>query len=61
MNDISDQIGIAQMQLVQRTTKLEGQESLKLIEGATGGGPSGPPSQPVSVAPRDGSSVEVVA
>jgi hypothetical protein len=60
MNDIGEQYAVATVQLSQRREKLEGQQAVKLIDGAGGGG-SAPPPQPVSVTPRAGSSVEVVA
>jgi len=65
MTDVSAQIAVAQVQLVQRHDRIEGQQSLRLIEGATGGAPakgsSAPPVEPVPVTPRAGSTVEVVA
>jgi len=65
MTDVSGQIAVAQVQLVQRQDRLQGQQALKLIDGAAGGAQqqlsSGPPVQPVSVTPRAGSTVEVVA
>ncbi len=49
-----------------RQQKLEGQEAVALIQGAAvatqaQSGGSQPPPQPVQVAPRPGSSIEVVA
>jgi hypothetical protein len=62
MNPVSNDIAIAQLQLVQRNVKTQGKEALKLIEGAAGSASaSAPPPQPVRVAPRAGSTVEVVA
>jgi hypothetical protein len=63
MNDIGDQYAVATLQLSQRREKLEGQQAVRLIEGAggAGGGGNAPPPQPVSVTPRAGSTVEVVA
>lgn len=62
MNDIGDQYAVATLQLSQRRERLEGQQTVKLIEGAAGGGGgSAPPPQPVSVTPRAGSTIEVVA
>jgi len=64
MNDVGAQIAIAQVQLVQRHDRIEGQQALKLIEGVAGGGQqrsSSPPVEPVPVTPKAGSTVEVVA
>ncbi len=68
MNDVGLQIGVATVSMAQRQEKLQGAEALKLIEGAGGGQrlaspppPSAPPPEPVSVTPKAGSSVEVVA
>ncbi len=60
MNDVSSQIAVAQVQLVQRNQKVEGQQALALIQGATGQD-AAPPQQPRSVQPKEGSTVEVVA
>jgi hypothetical protein len=60
MTDVSAQIAVAQVQLVQRQDRLEGQQALKLIDGAAQQ-PASPPVQPVQVTPRTGSTVEVVA
>ena len=46
--------------MAQRNEKLQGQQSLKLIDAAAGQG-SAPPPQPVSVTPKAGSTIEVVA
>ncbi|HYD40506.1 MAG TPA: hypothetical protein VEB43_06725 [Anaeromyxobacter sp.] len=64
MTDVSSQIAVAQVQLVQRQDRLEGQQALQLIDGAAGAAQSlssSPPVQPVQVTPRAGSTVEVVA
>ncbi len=62
MNDIGAQIEVATAAMAQRQEKLQGAQSLKLIEGAGGQQlSSSPPAQPVSVTPKAGSSVEVVA
>ncbi len=65
MTDVSAQIAVAQVQLVQRHDRLEGQQALKLIDGAASAAAqqlsSSPPVQPVEVTPRAGSTVEVVA
>lgn len=64
MNDIGAQIDVATVAMAQRQEKLQGAQSLKLIEGAGGtqqlSSPP-PPAQPVSVTPKAGSTVEVVA
>jgi hypothetical protein len=65
MNDVSAQIEVATVALAQRQEKLQGQQALKLIQGAGAqqqlSSPPPPPSQPVSVTPRAGSSIEVIA
>jgi hypothetical protein len=68
MNAAAVQIEAAQMGLVQRAQKYEGQAALKLIEGATSNQPqsaapppSSPPVQPVSASPREGSTLHVIA
>lgn len=64
MNNVSAQIAVAQLQLVQRQDRLEGHQSVKLIEGAAGAQQqlsSSPPVDPVQVTPKAGSTVEVVA
>jgi hypothetical protein len=71
MNAAAVQIEAAQLGLVQRTQKYLDAAALQLVESSTGGGaqqlkaaepPSRtPPVQPVSAAPREGSSVHVVA
>ena len=65
MNDVGAQLEVATVAMAQRQEKLQGAQSLKLIEGAGSAGPrtlaSSPPPQPVSVTPKAGSTVEVVA
>ncbi len=67
MNDVGAQIEVATLSMAQRQEKLQGQQSVKLIEGAGAAGgqklssPPPPPSEPVSVTPKAGSTVEVVA
>lgn len=61
MNDIGAQYDVATVAMAQQQDKLEGAESVKLIDGAGGAKPSSPPSQPVSVTPKAGSTVETVA
>jgi hypothetical protein len=65
MNDVSAQIEVATLSMAQRQDKLEGQQALKLIDVAGAGqklsAPPPPPSQPVSVTPKAGSTIEVVA
>lgn len=71
MNAAAIQIEAAQLGLVQRTQKYLDAAALKLVETATSGGqalqapseppPRTPPVQPVSAAPREGSSVHVIA
>lgn len=62
MNDLSAQIDVATVAMAQRQEKLQGQQALKLIQGAGAQQlASSPPSEPVSVTPRAGSTIEVIA
>lgn len=72
MNAAAVQIEAAQLGLVQRTQKYLDAAALQLVESAVGGGAQQlqaqaepvsriPPVQPVSAAPREGSSIHVVA
>lgn len=65
MNDVSAQVDVATTAMALRNEKVKGRQAVKLIEGAGGGGgqdlASPPPTQPVSVTPKAGSTVEVVA
>ncbi len=67
MNDVGAQIEVATLSMAQRQEKLEGQQAVKLVDGAAGAAgqklpsPPPPPSAPVSVTPRAGSTIEVVA
>ncbi len=72
MNAAAVQIEAAQLGLVQRTQKYLDGAALQLVESATAapqGGqapsaappPRTPPVQPISAAPREGSSIHVIA
>jgi hypothetical protein len=66
MSDVGMQVAVATESMSHSQQKLRGAEALKLIDGAAGAGGgqqrlSSPPPQPVSVTPRAGSTVEVVA
>lgn len=68
MNSAAVQIEAAQLGLVQRTQKYQDAAALRLIEDASAGHqqayapqPRTPPVQPVSAAPREGSTLHVVA
>ena len=71
MNSTAVQIEAAQYGLVQRTQKYLDAAALRLVESGSGGGEHklqasdapvrSPPVQPVSAAPREGSSIHVVA
>jgi hypothetical protein len=63
MSDVSAQYDVATMTMARRQEKLEGQQSVQLIDGAgsAGKGAPPPPQQPVAVTPRAGSTIEVVA
>lgn len=67
MNSAAVQIEAAQLGLVQRTQKYQDAAALRLIEDASAGQqayapqPRTPPVQPVSAAPREGSTLHVVA
>jgi hypothetical protein len=66
MDSNTVQLEAAQLGLLQRTQKYQDAAALKLIESISPSGPTAPPSnvppvQPVSAAPRDGSTVHVVA
>jgi len=68
MNSAAVQIEAAQAGLIQRTQKYEDAAALKLVDGATSvplqssaPPPRTPPVQPVAAAPREGSSVHVIA
>jgi hypothetical protein len=70
MNSATVQLEAAQVGLLQRTQKYEDTAALKLVESATSGSGQGhqaapppgvPPVQPVSAAPREGSTVHVIA
>jgi hypothetical protein len=70
MNSATVQLEAAQVGLLQRTQKYEDAAALKLVESSTGGAgqehaaappPRVPPIQPVSAAPREGSTVHVIA
>lgn len=70
MNPVAVQIEAAQLGLVQRTQKYLDAAALQLVETATGSAqqprpseppPRTPPVEPVSAAPREGSSIHVVA
>lgn len=65
MNDVSAQVDVATTAMALRNEKVKGRQAVKLIEGAGGGGQQlaspAPPSTPVAVTPRAGSTVEVVA
>jgi hypothetical protein len=67
MNSNTVQLEAAQLGLVQRAQKYEEAAALKLVETATGQAqtaappPGVPPVQPISAAPREGSTVHVIA
>ena len=73
MNAAAMQTDTAQLGLVQRTQKYMDAAALKLVESSTGGAnpsqplktaeppPRAPPVEPVSAAPREGSSIHVIA
>ncbi|MBK9518074.1 MAG: hypothetical protein IPO09_12110 [Anaeromyxobacter sp.] len=71
MNQAAAQIEVAQASLVQRTQKYQDAATLRLIEGISSGGsqvelatpPASnvPPVHPVNAAPREGSSIHVIA
>ena len=71
MNAAAVQVEAAQLGLVQRTLKYVDAAALRLVDVATGGGaqqreateppPNVPPVEPVSAAPREGSTIHVVA
>ena len=70
MNSATVQLEAAQVGLLQRTQKYEDAAALKLVETATNGAgqpqaaappPGVPPVQPISAAPREGSTVHVIA
>jgi len=66
MDSNTVQLEAAQLGLIQRTQKYQDAAALKLIESVTPQGPtapppSAPPVEPVRAAPRDGSTVHVVA
>jgi hypothetical protein len=69
MNSATVQMEAAQLGLLQRTQKYEDAAALRLVETATSEGgqhqaappPTVPPVQPVSAAPREGSTIHVIA
>lgn len=71
MNDAVgvENIQAAQVKTIKKAEKLEGEQALRLIEGATQGGPRAladqagrfPPPAPVAATPRQGTTVHVIA
>ncbi len=64
MDELSAAVTVATTQMAHRNEKLRGAQNVALIEGAGAvgkGSSSAPPPQPVSVPPKAGSTVEVVA
>jgi hypothetical protein len=69
MNSATVQMEAAQFGLLQRTQKYEDAAALRLVETATSEGgqhqaappPTVPPVQPISAAPREGSTIHVIA
>lgn len=70
MNSAAIQLEAAQTGLIQRTQKYEDAAALRLVESSSQGAgqqyatappPRFPPVEPISVAPREGSTVHVIA
>jgi len=70
MHSATLQLEAAQAGLIQRTQKYEDAAALRLVESSTSGPgqergaappPGVPPIQPISAAPREGSTVHVIA